>query len=1131
MTTNISQSSPLSPLRSRNVTAVLGPTNTGKTHLAIERMLGHQSGLIGLPLRLLAREVYDRIVARVGPDQVALVTGEEKIKPEAPRYWVSTVEAMPRDLAVDFLAIDEIQLAADAERGHVFTDRLFNARGQSETLLLGAATMRETIKELLPGANFVSRPRLSKLTYAGQKKISRLPRRSAVVAFSAGEVYEIAELIRRTRGGAAVVLGALSPRTRNAQVALYQSGDVDYLVATDAIGMGLNLDLDHVAFAAIRKFDGRNHRMLSPSELGQIAGRAGRHMNDGSFGVTGDVEPFEADLVEKLENHDFEAVKLLQWRNSALDFGSLERLRDSLRELPRHERLTRARAADDVIALDTLAIDPEIADLATRPDAVSRLWDVCQVPDYRKMSATSHAELIGTLYKYLMHGSGRIPEDWFAEQVARADRTDGDIDTLANRIAHIRTWTFVSNRADWLEHPGHWQGRTREIEDTLSDALHEQLAQRFVDKRTSTLIRRLRDEDELDAKIAEDGAISVENHFVGRIAGFLFTPDTSGEGIHEKAARNAATQVLTKELAMRARRVASARPDAFRLTRTGRITWRGEEVARLERQDDPLKPTVHVLADEHLAVPDRERVQGRLAEWLTQTVAERLKPLIELSKAEDVNGMARGIAFRLKESYGVLKRETVAEELKTLDQEARAQLRRYGVRFGAFNIYFPLLLKPAATDLLLSLRALHIGERAQAGQAAQSSEPPRPGLTSVPVDPAVPEEFYRVAGFHVCGPRAVRIDMLERLADMIRPLIAWRPNETNPVAPPKGASGDGGFIVIPEMMSILGCSSGELGEVLKSLGFWADRRPARPKPAVAEVAPAAPEAGAEVGGNAGTVATSEPVASEAGTETAAAASGEPGSSAEPTDNQPETAEPTGVEATHTEIAADALDDAAPAEAATTTGGDGAAEGGIAAAPVEPAAETGAGAAADAVASGAPAEPEIIEIWRPRRRRHGQEGERRQRFRRPRPGERREAPVAIVAEAGGRSEAGAPTGEAAATRQGRPGDRDKDRERRHDRNRDRDRKGGERRGERGDAPREGQREGRGEGRGNRDRQRRDGRRDDRRPGGGQERGLRPDGNRVVHEDKKRETYDPNSPFAALTALRQQLEDKQKNPQSS
>ena len=811
-------------VRIRHVTAVLGPTNTGKTHLAIERMIGHESGMIGLPLRLLAREVYDKIAARVGSDAVALITGEEKIKPERARYWVCTVEAMPRDVDVDFLAIDEVQLAGDPERGHVFTDRLLHARGRSETLLLGAHTMREAISDLVPGANFISRPRLSKLAYAGQKKITRLPQRSAVVAFSAADVYSIAELIRRQRGGAAVVLGALSPRTRNAQVALYQSGDVDFLVATDAIGMGLNLDVDHVAFSAARKFDGQNFRNLTPAELSQIAGRAGRHMNDGTFGVTSSADPFDADTVERLETHNFEPVRVLQWRNRSLDFSTLEGLKSSLRDTPRLQRLTRARAADDVVALESVSEDKEIARLACAPAAVAKLWEVCQVPDYRKISGQSHAELVASIYKFLLGPEERIPEDWFSKQVAFADRTDGDIDTLANRIAHIRTWTFVSNRADWLKDPEHWQGKTREIEDKLSDALHECLTQRFVDQRTSALMKGMRDKDELTAEIAEDGAIQVENHYVGRLRGFRFSPDTGGEGIHGKAARNAAAQVLARELSMRARRVAAAQADAFRLTRSGHIVWKDEEIAHIGATDDPLKPSVTILADEHLSAPDRDKVQARLEAWMEQTIADKLKPLVEVAKAEDVAGLARGIAFRLKENFGILKRETVAGEIKALDQPARAQLRKYGVRFGAFNIYFPLLLKPAAAELGLTLWSLK-----QAGANGLSletmPEPPRAGLTSFAPDAALPDVFYRAYGYHVCGPRAVRIDILERLADIIRPLLAWRASAGNATPPPKGAKGDGAFTATPEMMSLLGCSPEELSGVLKALGFRLERRP------------------------------------------------------------------------------------------------------------------------------------------------------------------------------------------------------------------------------------------------------------------------------------------------------------------
>ena len=861
--------------RIRNVTAVLGPTNTGKTHLAIDRMLGHESGMIGLPLRLLAREVYDKIVARIGADKVALVTGEEKIKPERARYWVATVEAMPREVDVDFLAFDEVQLCADPERGHVFTDRLLHARGRSETLLLGAQTMSGAIGDLIPGANFIARTRFSKLTYAGEKKITRLPQRSAVVAFSATDVYAIAELIRRQRGGTAVVLGALSPRTRNAQVALYQSGDVDFLVATDAIGMGLNLDVDHVAFSATRKFDGQNFRNLTPSELAQIAGRAGRHMNDGTFGVTGSCDALDPEIVERIEQHTFDPVRVLQWRNRELDFRTLNRLRESLKTLPNEQRLIRARMTDDVIALETVADDDDIARLATSPAAVQRLWEVCQIPDYRKISSSNHAELIATLYKDLMGRTGRIAEDWFARQVAMADRTDGDIDTLATRLAHIRTWTFVSNRADWLKDPAHWQGRTRAIEDSLSDALHECLTQRFVDRRTSALMKGMRDKEELNAEIKDDGSINVEQHFVGRLRGFRFTPDAQAEGVHGKAARSAAAHVLSGELSMRARRVAAAQADAFKIDRKGQILWRGEEIATLHAGEDPLKPSIELLVDEHLSGPDRDKIQARLDSWVTETIADKLKPLVELSKAEDVTGLARGIAFQLKENFGVLKRDAIADDLKSLDQAARAQLRKYGVRFGAFNIHFPLLLKPGPAELTLALWSLK--NAAAAGlDPDRLPEPPRAGLTSAPAHAELPEAFYRAFGYHVCGPRVIRFDMLERLADMIRPLLAWRANRDPEAKPPKGSTGDGGFTATPEMMSILGCSPEELGKVLKALGFKLDRRPIKtpaplPTTAPPSTEPASEEAStASVDGPAAAEAASaaEPVAESASTEPA-----------------------------------------------------------------------------------------------------------------------------------------------------------------------------------------------------------------------------------------------------------------------
>lgn len=832
----------------KTVTAVLGPTNTGKTHLAVERMLGHGSGMIGLPLRLLAREIYDRVRQRAGDAAVALVTGEEKIIPAQPRYWVCTVEAMPSDVEVPFLAIDEVQLCADFERGHIFTDRVLHRRGRDETMLLGAATMRPILERLLPGTSFVSRPRFSQLLYAGQKKITRLPRRTAIVAFSAEMVYATAELIRRQRGGAAVVLGALSPRTRNAQVALYQSGDVDYIVATDAIGMGLNMDVDHVAFASTRKFDGFQYRQLNPSELGQVAGRAGRYMNDGTFGVTGEADPFDPETVERLEGHVFENVRMLQWRNRELDFASLERLRQSLNQPPQLQGLTRAQPNADLLALEALARDPATRDLAKGRKEVERLWEVCQIPDYRNISNSEHAAIVSRIYQFLETGNGFIDEDWFVRQLRFCENTHGDLDTLSNRISHIRTWTFVANRPDWLKAPIYWQSRAREIEDKLSDALHERLTQRFIDRRTSVLMRRLAQKEELMSTVEEDGAIRVEGEYIGRIKGFLFLPDGAADGAEARALKTAALSAVAAEVAARARAVAASADTDLKLSRDGQIIWNHAPVGRLEPGNTPLKPRAVVIAGEQLSGSEREDVQQRLQKFADRHVAAVLEPLVKLEEGEGLEGISRGIAYRLVETLGVLPRDQVAEEVKALSQDERAKLRALGARFGAFNIYVPALLKPAATELRLLLWALGLQKEGKLDPAALP-QPPGQGLTSAAFDRSTPRGFYGVCGYRICGSRVVRIDMLERLADLIRDRVFWRPRF--PEEPrPSGSIEGGGFAVVPDMMSLVGCSGEDFLGILRSLDYRMQKkkvkRPAVPAPApAAAVAEAAPDAAIE----------------------------------------------------------------------------------------------------------------------------------------------------------------------------------------------------------------------------------------------------------------------------------------------
>lgn len=803
-------------LSGRAVTAVLGPTNTGKTHLAIERMLAHETGIIGLPLRLLAREVYHRIAGKVGTEQVSLVTGEEKIVPAGARYSVCTVEAMPRKTEAAFVALDEVQMADDLERGHIFTDRILHLRGQQETLLLGAVTMRGILEKLLPGISVITRPRLSQLSYTGSKKITRLPCRSAIVAFAADEVYAIAELIRRQHGGAAIVMGALSPQTRNAQVELYQQGDVDFLVATNAIGMGLNLDVDHVAFAQTRRFDGFQFRELTPAEFAQIAGRAGRHMRDGTFGVTGRVNQPEKDMIERIEAHQFDPVKVLQWRSAAFDFTSISDLKSSIDTAAPADGLVRALPAVDARALDLLSRDPSVTRLADTARGVSLLWDVCALPDYRKTTPVQHADIIAAIYKDLVH-NGAVDEDYVSKQVEYANRTDGDIDTLSHRLAQIRTWTFVSNQHGWLADTHHWQKKTQEIENRLSDALHERLTKRFVDRRTSVLMKRLRENMMIDAEISPSGDVLVEGHHAGRLEGFRFSADSTAQGVDAKAVRTAAQKALIPEYEARAERFAACANSDIAIGSDGLVRWIGQPVASLVAGDDILKPRAVVLADEQLAGPAREKIIKRIDRFVAYHFETVLKPLFDLLNADALIGMTRGIAFRLVEHFGILVRRDVADDVKGLDQDSRAALRRLGVRFGAYHIFVPALLKPAPAQAITLLWALKHDARDQQGYG-DVVQVLAAGRTSIVVNPDFSTEFYRLAGYRIVGRRAVRIDILERLADLIRPALNWQPGSD---PRPDGAYDGRHFIITPAMMSILGATAEDMEEILKNLGYRA----------------------------------------------------------------------------------------------------------------------------------------------------------------------------------------------------------------------------------------------------------------------------------------------------------------------
>lgn len=850
----------------RTVTAVLGPTNTGKTHLAIERMVAHRSGMIGLPLRLLAREVYDRIVKLRGDRAVALITGEERIVPPNPSYWVATVEAMPLDIPVSFMAIDEIQLVQDRERGHTFTNRMLHARGRDETMLLGSATMAPLVRHLLPEARIESRPRFSTLDYKGSKKLTRLPRRSAVVGFSADQVYAMAELIRRQRGGAAVVMGGLSPRTRNAQVDMYQSGEVDFLVATDAIGMGLNLDLDHVAFAATQKFDGISHRDLRADELAQIAGRAGRYRTDGTFGTTADAPPLHEDVVDAILDSEFEPVRHAQWRNGALEFGSLPGLLQSLDVPPPKSGLMRTREQLDQRSLRALSGADDIRDRIKSPARLKLLWEVAQIPDFRSNPEDLHVRLLSTLFKQITGQGERLDEDWLNNAIKPLDNLAGDIDALQARIAHIRTFTYLSHKSAWLKDAKHWQGRTREIEDALSDALHERLTQRFVDRRTSVLLRKLKEKDPLMGSVTTQGDVIIEDERVGTINGFRFTSTeeeasnaaidgelsqrTLNEAVRgpvsvELAARahrllalfdataiadakiaNAATETPSTDAAGTAEKPAA--PSAFKapkeppapvtLNADGSVTWDGAVIARLKKGHDKLAPQLQFIADDWLEASIATKVEVRLGQWLKDHIDGVLAPIAALRDSDMSSGAARGIAFELVENLGVLARDgEVAERIRELDQEARGALRQYGVRFGEMTLFQPAVLKPRQAQLRLLLWQL-------AEEIETLPEVPTAGLCSTPALKDAPKGFYEMCGFRQCGRQAVRIDMLERLADMLRPLNAQGP-----------------FEVSADHMSIVGCSGDEFTSIMLALGYRSRTANRNDLPEGAQLAPKAPE--------------------------------------------------------------------------------------------------------------------------------------------------------------------------------------------------------------------------------------------------------------------------------------------------
>ena len=774
------------------VKAVLGPTNTGKTHLAIERLMAHASGIIGFPLRLLARENYDRMVAIKGARYVALITGEEKIIPPDARWFSCTVEAMPLDRHAEFVAVDEIQLCADPDRGHVFTDRLLHARGMVETMFLGAETIAPLIRRLVPTAQIETRPRLSQLSYAGPAKLVRLPPRTAVVAFSAAEIYALAELIRRRKGGCAVVMGRLSPRTRNAQVALYQAREVDFLVATDAIGMGLNMNVDHVAFAGLGKFDGHRPRRLTAPEVAQIAGRAGRGMKDGTFGTTTECPPIPEDVVAAVEAHHFDSLDMLCWRNNDLDFASVEALLDSLNAPPPGPGLTRGNEASDLETLTALSRDPDIRKLAHGRRRMRLLWDACQIPDFRKLADDTHAKLCARVFNHVATDT-HLPTDWLAAQIAGLDRADGDIDTLMQRLSGVRVWSYIAARSDWVKDTAHWQNQAREVEDKLSDALHESLTSRFVDRRSAHLMRRLEEADgkELLSAVTLRGEVVVEGHDVGHIEGFGFVPDPLAVGDEKKLVLRAARRALRAEMPRRVEALAAAADSAFALMGDHRLAWNGVPVARLASGTQKLRPRVQVLDSEFLDGAARERVRVRLQAWLDGQIQADLAPLFAAETLARHNAALRGPLHRLTEALGLIP----GLDEETLAPEIRPRLRALGVRSGRFALFMPALMKAKSAAMRVRLWSIHHGVPMPVLPAA--------ALVSIPAhQPDWPAGFAAMAGWIEAGPILLRLDIAEKIAGD----LGYRCRR-GPAALPSGLASR--FAIKPDM----------LPAVLRPLGF------------------------------------------------------------------------------------------------------------------------------------------------------------------------------------------------------------------------------------------------------------------------------------------------------------------------
>jgi len=778
------------------ITAVLGPTNTGKTHLAIETMLSFENGMIGFPLRLLAREVYDKIVNKIGAEKVALITGEEKIIPSNAKYFLCTVESMPIDKHLDFVGVDEIQMCSDHERGHIFTDRLLNIRGNKLTMFMGSNTIKNIISKLDDDVEFINRNRLSKLSYSGHKKISRIDRKTAIIAFSAEEVYAIAELIRRQKGGAAIVMGSLSPKTRNAQVALYQSGDVDFLVATDAIGMGINMDLDHVYFSNLKKFDGKKSRKLNLSEIGQIAGRAGRYLNDGSFGITGDCKEINSEEVELLENHKFEEIQSLFWRNSNLNFNNGVSLIKSLDEKPHQTWLRKINECSDEKALKYFLRDKNFENIELTEQNLILLWECCQIPDFVKKTYGNHYEVIGNVFKFLTSKLRKINEDFMRLQLMKLDKLEGNVDSLSNRIANVRTWSYVSNKNNWVENQNYWIEKTKLLEDKLSDRLHEELTKTFIDKRASVLARGLKQDMEFDTKILSNNEVMIDDQFIGKINGLKLQLDLKKGALETdiKSLKKAARQTVGPELEKRIQIIIDT--GLIELQDDFKIYWNQFPIGRLTPGKDYLSPNVALIVDDILENNQKLKLTKFLEKWLKNKIGTILKSLVDIKDLKEKNSSIKALAFQLYENNGVLKREQVSEYLKNLEQEERKVLRDLGVKFGRYHIFLHELIKPEPVSLRTLLWKNY-------KQKYFNYKPPTFGLNFLD-SKEKNKNFMLLCGFEKFDNFFVRIDILERL---FMKIINSNTESNKEVK------------MTSEMLNLLGCSRDNFKKLLKKMNY------------------------------------------------------------------------------------------------------------------------------------------------------------------------------------------------------------------------------------------------------------------------------------------------------------------------